>query len=64
MTVCHLARKISGNLTGGDSRVEYNFMYGQGKGAFGPRFLATVYYPNIASKLGTPWVFSRNNLGK
>ena len=60
----HIARKITGELAGGDSRVKYHFMVGQGKGIFGPHYLETAYYPNIASELGTPWAFSRSNLEK
>jgi len=60
----HIGRKITGELAGGDSRVKYHFMVGQGKGIFGPHYLETAYYPNIASELGTPWAFSRSNLEK
>ncbi len=50
----HIARKMTGELAGGDSRVSYRFMVGPGKGLFGPHRIETAYYKNIAPELGTP----------
>jgi hypothetical protein len=47
-----IARKITGDLEGGDSRVEYRFMVGQGKGLFGPHYIET-YYANVAKEFGS-----------
>ncbi len=61
----HIARKITGDLAGGDSRVKYHFMVGPGEslaeltanrglGLLKPHYLTTGYYDNIRSELGHP----------
>ncbi len=61
----HIARKITGDLAGGDSRVQYHFMVGPGEslaeltanrgiGLLKPHYLTTGYYDNIRSELGHP----------
>jgi len=50
----HIGRKITGELAGGDLRVEYHFMVGKGKNfTFEPHYLE-AYYSNIAKEFRTP----------
>jgi hypothetical protein len=50
----HVARKMTGELAGGDSRVEYRFMVGEGKNlTFEPHFLES-YYAGIRKRFGSP----------
>lgn len=50
----HFARKMTGDLAGGDARVEYRLMVGAGKNfTFDPHYLET-YYAGINKRLTAP----------
>jgi len=60
----HLAKKITGDLAGGDARIKYHFMWGvdyrklcagkddYGLDPFAAHYLESSYYPGIANELG------------
>ncbi len=68
----HLTKKITGDLAGGDVRVEYHYMWGTdyrntGKAlgySFNAHPLESSYYPGIANELGVKYVLPERVLNE
>ena len=68
----HLAKKITGDLAGGDTRVEYRYMWGVDYRntdkdlwySIKAHYLESSYYPGIANELGVKYVLPKRVLNE